>query len=77
MKANVGSYDAGARFILGCGVLFMTVNGAGWWGALGLIPLITCTLGYCPLNQLLGIDTMAWEQRMENRLRRRHPDWYD
>jgi hypothetical protein len=59
MKTNVGSYDAGARFVLGCGVLFMSLNGLGWWGPLGFIPITTAACGFCPLYWLLGIDTAA------------------
>jgi hypothetical protein len=65
MKTNVGSYDAGVRFLLGCVVLFLSVNGLGWWALLGLIPLATAACGFCPLYWLLRIDTAAWEEAHE------------
>jgi hypothetical protein len=65
MKTNVGSYDGGARFVIGCGVMFMSVNGWGWWALLGLIPIITGACSFCPAYWILGIDTKAWEERFE------------
>lgn len=72
MKANVGSYDAGLRFLLGCGILFMTMNGAGWWGLLGFIPIISGACSFCPIYWLFYINTAKWEHRLEHRHRRRH-----
>jgi hypothetical protein len=65
MKTNVGSYDAGVRFVIGCGVLFMSVNGWGWWALLGLIPIATAACGFCPLYRLIHVDTEAWEEAHE------------
>ena len=67
MKTNVGSYDAGVRFILGCVALFFSVNGLGWWGLLGLIPILSAACSFCPLYWLLRIDTAAWEEARESR----------
>lgn len=67
MKTNVGSYDAGVRFVIACGVLFMSVNGLGWWSLLGLVPLVTAACSFCPLYLLFRIDTEAWEERYETK----------
>ncbi len=67
MKTNVGSYDAGIRFLLGCVVLFLSVNGIGWWGLLGLIPILSAACSFCPLYWVLRIDTAAWEDAREHR----------
>lgn len=67
MKANVGSYDAGVRFLLGCGILFMTVNGWGWWGLLGFVPILSGACGFCPLYWLFRLDTATWEENFERR----------
>ncbi|WP_175414832.1 YgaP family membrane protein [Nibricoccus aquaticus] len=69
MKTNVGSYDAGVRFLLGSAVLFFTVNGLGWWGLLGLIPVLSAACAFCPIYWLLRIDTAAREEAYE----RDHP----
>ena len=65
MKTNVGSYDAGVRFVIGCAVLFMSVNGLGWWALLGLIPVATAACSFCPLYLLLHVNTQAWEDAYE------------
>jgi hypothetical protein len=67
MKNNVGSYDAGVRFLLGCAVLFLSVNGLGWWGLLGLIPIVSAACGFCVVYWIFGIDTAAWEEAREDR----------
>lgn len=67
MKANVGSYDAGVRFILGCAILFCSMKGLGWWGLLGLIPIITGACSFCPLYALLRVNTYRWEKEYEAR----------
>ena len=59
MIANVGQIDrilrAGAGFgLLGLGLFFQS-----WWGALGLVPLVTALNGFCPLYRLFGFDTGA------------------
>lgn len=70
MKTKVGSYDAGVRFVIGCGVLLMSVNGWGWWALLGLVPIATAACGFCPLYRLIRVDTEAWEEASEAT----HPD---
>lgn len=72
MKANVGSYDAGIRFLLGCGILFTSVNGAGWWGLLGFVPILSGACGFCPMYWIFGVDTAAWEDRYEDSLKSRN-----
>ena len=29
----------------------------GAWGALGIVPMVTALLRYCPLYHLFGVDT--------------------
>lgn len=63
MKHNVGSYDAGIRFVGGCAVMWLGVNAESWWGLLGAVPVITAALGFCPLYWPLGIDTTGPDHR--------------
>jgi hypothetical protein len=63
MKANVGNLDRVVRIVLGLGLLSLTVMGPQtWFGLLGLIPLATATMGFCPLYTLLGISTCPMKQ---------------
>lgn len=73
MKANVGSYDAAVRFLLGCGILFTTFNGAGYWGLVGFAPILSAACSFCPLYWILRLDTAAWEEDFERRHRKRRP----
>lgn len=62
MKINESSWDRGARILVGLTLMMvgfgLVGNTAGTvLGVLGLVPLVTGLLGYCPLYGLLGIDT--------------------
>jgi len=58
MKQNVGKIDRLIRFIVGLGILSLIFVGPQtMWGLLGLIPLGTALIGWCPPYTLLGINT--------------------
>jgi hypothetical protein len=69
MKANVGSYDGAMRFIVGCIILFFSVNGLGWWALLGVLPILSAACSFCPLYWVFRLNSAAWEADYE----RRHP----
>lgn len=60
MKQNVGSVDRWIRIVLGIALLSLIAFLDGnirWIGLIGLIPLITGILNYCPIYALLKIST--------------------
>lgn len=58
MSKNVGAVDRWIRVIVGVALLAATVYGPRTaWGYIGLIPLITGMIGWCPLYQVLGLST--------------------
>ena len=58
MKINEASWDRGLRVVLGLGLLALTVTGPQTlWGLVGLIPLATGLMGYCPLYGACGLKT--------------------
>lgn len=58
MKINVGDVDRILRVVLGIVLMSLAAAGViGWWGWLGVIPLGTGLLSFCPLYSLLGIHT--------------------
>lgn len=67
MKHNIGSIDAGVRFVAGCALLFLGVQSIGWWGLLGLVFWLTAALAYCPLYHLLHLNSARWEDRWDDR----------
>ena len=58
MTQNVGGIDRILRIIIGLGLISLVFIGPQTpWGWLGLIPLGTALLGWCPPYALLGIST--------------------
>jgi len=60
MKINVGTVDKVARIIIGIGLLsliFVLQDSLRWLGLIGIVPLATGLVGYCPLYALLGLST--------------------
>lgn len=58
MPKNEGLIDRVARMFLGVALLSIVFVGPQTpWGYVGLIPLLTGLVGYCPLYSLLGIRT--------------------
>lgn len=59
MNKNEGTIDRILRIIVGFALLSIVVVGPQTpWGYVGLIPLITGLIGYCPLYSILGICTL-------------------
>lgn len=58
MKANVGSLDRLLRVAVGVVLLALTLAGTiGVWGWVGLLPLLSGALGFCPAYRLFGLST--------------------
>lgn len=58
MEKNESGIDRGLRALVGLVVLALVFVGPKTaWGWLGLIPLATAAIGFCPLYRLLGINT--------------------
>ena len=57
MKANVGSADRIIRLILGAVIIVLGFYFKSWWGAIGILPLITGLVNYCPTYSLFGVST--------------------
>jgi hypothetical protein len=60
MKVNIGSADKVVRIVVGLALLsllFLLDGKARWFGLIGLVPLLTAFMGFCPLYTLLGVST--------------------
>lgn len=58
MKQNVGSIDRAIRAIVGLALISLVFVGPQTaWGWIGVIPLGTAIIGWCPPYSLLGINT--------------------
>ena len=55
---NAGIIDRALRSIVGLVLIALTLTGnIGVWGWIGIVPLATAALGWCPAYTLLGIKT--------------------
>ncbi|WP_373020872.1 DUF2892 domain-containing protein [Thiomicrorhabdus sp.] len=55
---NVGRLDQIIRIVVGLVLVIATITDLiGVWGYIGIIPLLTGLLRWCPLYSLLGIQT--------------------
>jgi len=64
MKSNVGGIDRILRIVLGLVLIALAATGTvGWWGWLGIVPLLTGLFKTCPMYALLGFDTCPMSNR--------------
>ena len=62
MKQNVGGIDKILRIIVGIALIAATVLGyLPIWGYIGVVPLVTGLIGFCPLYPLFGLSTCKKE----------------
>ena len=58
MARNEATWDRALRVILGLGLLSLVFLGPHTlWGLVGLVPLVTGLVGYCPLYRMCGTST--------------------
>jgi hypothetical protein len=57
MKRNVGRTEQVVRIVLGLGIILLGFYYRSWWGAIGLAPIITGLIRYCPISAAFGIST--------------------
>ncbi len=57
MKTNVGSLDRTARIIIGLAILGAGFYFQNWFGLIGIIPIGTALIGWCPAYLPFGIST--------------------
>ena len=56
MHHNVGGIDQILRIVLGVVISTIGVIYNNWWGLVGLIPLVTGTMSWCPLYNMKGFQ---------------------
>ena len=64
MKINVGGIERIARIVIGLVLIGLTLNGnIGVWGWLGIVPLATGAIGWCPPYAMFGFSTCAMKKK--------------
>jgi hypothetical protein len=56
---NVGSADRAIRLILGLVIIGVGYYYQSWWGAIGIVPIFTAIIGWCPAYMPFGINTCS------------------
>jgi len=62
MKCNVGKTDRSIRIILGLIIIVLGFIYENWWGLVGLIPLLTGLIKWCPLYIPFRLSTVKKEK---------------
>ncbi|KPL52065.1 hypothetical protein ABB55_07345 [Prosthecomicrobium hirschii] len=62
MNANVGGIDRILRIVAGLALLAFAFFGPAdlswkWVGYIGVVPLLTALMGWCPAYTLIGVST--------------------
>ena len=62
MNVNIGGIDRMIRILVGLAFLAFAVTGLpatgyNWLGWIGIVPLATALLGWCPAYTLIGVST--------------------
>lgn len=57
MKCNVGKSEQIVRIAIGVMIVLLGLYYRSWWGIIGLAPIITGLIRYCPASDVLGIST--------------------
>lgn len=58
MTRNVGKLDKTLRIVVGLALIALALTQTiGWWGFVGVVPLATALISFCPLYRLVGVRT--------------------
>ena len=64
MKSNVGGIDRIVRIAAGLVLIGLAATGTvGMWGWLGVVPLATGAIGWCPPYAIFGFNTCAMKNK--------------
>jgi hypothetical protein len=64
MKTNVGGIDRLLRVAAGVALIWMAATGVvGVWGWIGVVPLATGVIGWCPAYLLFGLSSCRVRQQ--------------
>jgi hypothetical protein len=57
MRVNIGTVDRVVRVVLGLVIIGVGIYFRSWWGLIGLGPLLTAVVRFCPAYVPFGITT--------------------
>ena len=63
MQINVGGWDRILRIIVGAVLIALAAFGQiGLWGYIGVVPLLTGLIGWCPPYAMFGFNTCSMKK---------------
>ena len=63
MNANAGGLDRALRIVAGLALVGLAATGTvGAWGFIGVVPILTGAVGFCPAYTLLGVNTCGMKK---------------
>ena len=62
MQSNVGKTDRIIRVVAGLLILALGFFLQSWWGLIGLVPLLTAAIGWCPAYLPFGFSSCSSEK---------------
>lgn len=65
MKCNIGKADRIFRYLLGMVIILTGIYFKSWWGAVGLLPILTATIRWCPAYVPFGFSTCHEKKEVE------------
>ncbi|WP_047393735.1 DUF2892 domain-containing protein [Chitinibacter sp. ZOR0017] len=67
MQVNVGGIDRVLRIGVGAGLVILAALGIiGVWGWLGVLPLVTGLMKFCPVYPLLGLNSCPLKPKADD-----------
>jgi len=64
MKLNEGTIDRVLRVVAGLVLISLAATGTiGVWGWIGIMPLLTGAIGYCPAYTIFGVSTCPMKKQ--------------
>jgi len=64
MQSNLGTIDRVLRIVVGIILIALVFVGPQTpWGWIGVVPLITALIGFCPAYRLFGLRTCPLQKR--------------
>jgi Inner membrane protein YgaP-like, transmembrane domain len=63
MKLNEGTIDRSLRVVAGLVLIGLAATGTvGAWGWIGVLPLLTGAVGFCPAYAIFGMSTCSMKK---------------
>jgi hypothetical protein len=57
MTTNVGGFDRIFRLLAGLTIIGVGIYYRSWWGLIGLVPVLTALVRFCPAYLPFGLST--------------------